>query len=113
LGMPALVTAPEFGTNADRIANRVALTDALTRATKQRSKADLLAACESAGVPAGPINDLAEVFADPQVIARGLKIEPEGLTGVRSPMTFSAADLALDRAAPKLGQHQDEVLGKL
>lgn len=113
LGMPALGTAPEFATNADRIANRVALTDALTRATKQRSKADLLAACESAGVPAGPINDLAEVFADPQVIARGLKIEPEGLTGVRSPMTFSAADLALDRAAPKLGQHQDEILGKL
>jgi crotonobetainyl-CoA:carnitine CoA-transferase CaiB-like acyl-CoA transferase len=113
LGMPALGTAPEFATNADRIANRAALTDALTRATKQRSKADLLAACESAGVPAGPINDLAEVFADPQVIARGLKIEPEGLTGVRSPMTFSAADLALDRAAPKLGQHQDEILGKL
>jgi crotonobetainyl-CoA:carnitine CoA-transferase CaiB-like acyl-CoA transferase len=113
LGMPALGTAPEFSTNADRIANRAALTDALTRATKQRSKADLLAACESAGVPAGPINDLAEVFADPQVIARGLKIEPEGLTGVRSPMTFSAADLALDRAAPKLGQHQDEILGKL
>jgi crotonobetainyl-CoA:carnitine CoA-transferase CaiB-like acyl-CoA transferase len=113
LGLPALATAPEFATNADRVTNRVALTDALTRATKQRSKADLLAACESAGVPAGPINDLAEVFADPQIIARGLKIEPEGLTGVRSPMTFSGADLALNRAAPKLGQHQDEILGKL
>lgn len=113
LGLPALGTTPEFATNADRIANRDALTDTLTRATNQRSKADLLAACEAAGVPAGPINDLAEVFADPQVIARALKIEPEGLTGVRSPMTFSAADLALNRAAPKLGQHQDEVLGKL
>lgn len=112
LGLPALGTTPEFATNADRVANRVALTESLTRATKQRSKADLLAACEAAGVPAGPINDLAEVFADPQIIARGLQIEPEGLTGVRSPMTFSGADLALNRAAPKLGQHQDEVLGK-
>lgn len=112
LGLQALGTAPEFATNADRVANRVALTDALTRATKQREKADLLAACEAAGVPAGPINDLAEVFADPQVIARGLQITPEGLTGVRSPMTFSGADLALNRAAPKLGQHQDEILGK-
>lgn len=112
LGLPAMGTAPEFATNADRIANRIALTEALSRATKQRSKADLLAACEDAGVPAGPINDLAEVFADPQVIARGLKITPDGLNGVRSPMTFSGADLALDRPAPKLGEHQDEILGK-
>jgi crotonobetainyl-CoA:carnitine CoA-transferase CaiB-like acyl-CoA transferase len=113
LDLAALGTAPEFATNADRIANREALTTALTRATQQRSKADLLAACEAAGVPAGPINDLAEVFADPQVIARGLQIAPGGLKGVRSPMTFSGADLALDRPAPKLGEHQADVLGKL
>ena len=113
LGLSALGTTPEFATNADRVANRQAMTEALTRATSQRSKADLLAACEAAGVPAGPINDLAEVFADPQVIARGLQIAPEGLKGVRSPMAFSGADLALDRPAPKLGEHQDEILGKL
>ncbi|MGB3280201.1 MAG: CaiB/BaiF CoA-transferase family protein [Pseudorhodobacter sp.] len=113
LGLAALGTAPDFATNADRIANREAMTESLTRATSQRSKADLLAACEASGVPAGPINDLAEVFADPQVIARGMQIAPEGLKGVRSPMTFSGADLALDRPAPKLGEHQDEVLGKL
>jgi len=113
LGLPALGSAPEFATNADRVANRVAMTEALTRATNQRSKADLLAACEAAGVPAGPINDLAEVFADPQVIARAMQIAPGGLKGVRSPMTFSGADLSLDRPAPKLGEHQDEVLGKL
>lgn len=112
LGLAALGTAPEFATNADRVTNRVAMTEALTRATSQRTKADLLAACETAGVPAGPINDLAEVFADPQVVARGLQIAPEGLKGVRSPMTFSGADLALGRPAPKLGEHQDEVLGK-
>jgi crotonobetainyl-CoA:carnitine CoA-transferase CaiB-like acyl-CoA transferase len=64
-----------------------------------------LAACETAGVPAGPINDLAEVFADPQVVARGMQIAPDGVPGVRSPMTFSGADLALGRAAPRLGQN--------
>ncbi|MDN5788463.1 CaiB/BaiF CoA-transferase family protein [Pseudorhodobacter sp.] len=112
LGLSAMGTAPEFATNADRIANRVAMTEALSRATRQRDKVDLLAACEAAGVPAGPINDLAEVFADPQVIARGLKITPEGLNGVRSPMTFSGAELALSRPAPKLGEHQAEILGK-
>jgi crotonobetainyl-CoA:carnitine CoA-transferase CaiB-like acyl-CoA transferase len=112
LGMGAMGTAAEFATNADRVVNRVAMTEALGRATKQRSKADLLAACEGAGVPAGPINDLAEVFADPQVIARGMQIAPDGLPGVRSPITFSGAELALDRPAPKLGEHQDAVLGK-
>ena len=112
LGLQDMATAPEFLTNADRVTNRVALTDRITAATRGWSKADLLAACEAAGVPAGPINDMAEVFADPQVVARGMQIAPEGLPGVRSPMTFSGADLALDRPAPRLGQHQDEVLKK-
>ena len=111
LGLSAMGTAPEFATNADRVANRGAMTEALTRATKQHSKAELLALCEGAGVPAGPINDLAEVFADPQIIARGMQIAPEGLKGVRTPITFSGADLALDRAAPKLGAHQEDILG--
>ncbi|MDT8857435.1 CaiB/BaiF CoA-transferase family protein [Paracoccaceae bacterium Fryx2] len=111
LGLPDMATAPGFATNADRIANRAAMTDRLTAATSLRSKADLLAACEAEGVPAGPINDLAEVFADPQIIARGLRIEVQGLPGVRSPFRFSGADMALDRAAPKLGEHQAEVLG--
>lgn len=111
LGLPALATDRDFATNADRLANRPALTEALTRATRQRSKADLLAACEAEGVPAGPINNLAEVFADPQVIARGLQIAPGGVPGVRSPMTFSDAALALDRPAPRLGEHQGEIAG--
>jgi crotonobetainyl-CoA:carnitine CoA-transferase CaiB-like acyl-CoA transferase len=58
-------------------------------------------------VPAGPINDMAEVFADPQVIARSLRIAPQGVPGVRAPLRFSGADLAMDRAAPRLGQDQD------
>ncbi|MDP2737295.1 MAG: CaiB/BaiF CoA-transferase family protein [Pseudorhodobacter sp.] len=111
LGQPQLAGAP-YQTNADRVANREALTKELTVATRLRRKADLLTACAAAGVPAGPINDLAEVFADPQVVHRGLRLDLGGVPGLRSPFTFSNADLALDRAAPKLGEHQDEVLGK-
>ena len=111
LRLPGMAAAPEFATNADRIANRAAMTEGLADATRQWSKADLLAACEAEGVPAGPINDLAEVFADPQIVHRGLKITVQGVPGVRSPFTFSDATLALDRPAPKLGEHQDEVPG--
>ena len=111
LGLDDMARAPQFLTNADRIANRQEMTARITGATRAWAKADLLRACEDQGVPAGPINDLAEVFEDPQVQARGLKIAPGGLPGVRSPMTFSDADLALDRPAPKLGEHQVEVLG--
>lgn len=111
LGLDDMAGAAEFATNALRIANRTEMTRRITAATLRWSKADLLAACEAQGVPAGPINDLAEVFADPQVLARGLQISPDGIPGVRSPMTFSGATLALDRPAPKLGEHQDEVLG--
>ena len=105
LGLDAMATAPEFLTNADRIAHREDMTRRLTEATTRFTKADLLAACEAEGVPAGPINDLAEVFADPQVIARGLRLNFDGVPGVRSPFTFSDAELALDRPAPKLGEH--------
>ena len=112
LDLPEIATAPAYLTNADRVTSRAALTETITAATRGWTKAGLLAACETAGVPAGLINDMAEVFADPQVIARGMQIAPEGLPGVRSPMRFSGADLALDRPAPRLGQHQDEVLGK-
>lgn len=111
LRLPGMVAAPEFATNADRIANRAAMTEGLAAATRHWSKAGLLAACEAEGVPAGPINDLAEVFADPQIIHRGLQITVQGVPGVRSPFTFSDATLALDRPAPKLGEHQAEVLG--
>jgi crotonobetainyl-CoA:carnitine CoA-transferase CaiB-like acyl-CoA transferase len=109
LGLPALATAPDYTTNADRVTNRATLTAAMTAATRQWRKADLLAACEAQGVPAGPINDMAEVFADPQVVARRLRIDPGGVPGVRSPFTFSDADLALDRPSPRLGQHQGQV----
>ena len=110
LGLPDLAEAPDYLTNADRVKNRVALTAAMTAATQRWAKADLLQACEDQGVPAGPINDLAEVFADPQVIARGMRLDLDGIPGVRSPFTFSDAELSLDRPSPKLGEHQDDLL---
>ena len=110
LDLVDMATHADYLTNADRVVNRVALTVRITAATKAWTKVDLLAACETQCVPAGPINSLDEVFADPQVIARQMQIAPDGLPGVRSPMTFSGAELSLDRPAPKLGEHQDEIL---
>jgi len=107
LGLGDMATAPEFLTNADRIANREEMTRRLTEATLTHSKAELLAACEAEGVPAGPINDLAEVFADPQVMARGMRTESDGVPGVRPPFRFSNAEIAVTRPAPKLGQDDD------
>ena len=105
LDLPDMATDAAYLTNADRIANRATMTQRLTEATRRMTKSALLAACEAQGVPAGPINDLAEVFADPQVVARSMQIAPDGVPGVRSPMTFSGAELALDRTAPTLGQN--------
>jgi len=104
LGLDEMAQAPEFLRNSDRIANRAEMTRRLTQATLLRSRADLLAACEAHGVPAGPINDMAEVMADPQVRARGLQIETDGVPGIRTPIRFSDTELAFDRPAPKLGE---------
>ncbi len=111
LGLPALATAPDYATNADRIQNREALTAALQAVTRGWSRDDLLAALEARGIPAGPINDMADVFADPQVIARGLRITPGGVPGVRLPVVFSDAELATDRPSPALGQDDDPISG--
>ena len=104
LDLPEMAEAPEFLTNADRLGNREEMTRRLTERTLQRDRAELLAACEAEGVPAGPINDLADVFADPHVQARGMQIELDGVPGVRSPFRFSDASVAMDRPAPKLGE---------
>ncbi|EPX79754.1 CaiB/BaiF CoA transferase family protein [Salipiger mucosus] len=104
LKLDALAEAPEYLTNADRVANRDSLAARLSAATQTWTKEALLQGCEDEGIPAGPINDLEEVMADPQVQARGLQITPEGVPGVRSPFRFSDAELVLDRASPKLGK---------
>lgn len=106
LGCPELATDPAYATNADRLENRAALIDLLMVRTRGWTKAELLAGCEGAGVPAGPINDMGEVFADPQIVHRGMQITPDGLPGVRTPITFSGAQLSLADASPKLGEHQ-------
>ena len=99
-----MATESRFLRNADRVANRPEMIALLSAATAQRSKADLLAGCEADGIPAGPINDMAEVFADPQVIARGMQIELDGVPGVRGPIRFSGAEPAHHRPAPRLGE---------
>lgn len=104
LGLDDMAKAPDFLRNSNRIANRETLTGLLTQATRQRCRADLLAACEAEGVPAGPINDLADVMADPQVQARGMEIALDGVPGIRTPIVFSDAELDLHRPAPKLGE---------
>ena len=104
LGLDEMAKAPDFLRNSNRIANRETLTGLLTQATRQRCRADLLAACEAEGVPAGPINDLADVMADPQVQARGMEIALDGVPGIRTPIVFSDAELDLHRPAPKLGE---------
>ena len=104
LGLAELADDPAYLSNADRIQNRDELTRILGNATRGFNKLDLLAACEAKGIPAGPINDMAEVMADPQVQARGMQIAPGGIPGIRSPFRFSDAELALDRPSPKLGE---------
>ncbi|MCB1339851.1 MAG: CoA transferase [Pseudooceanicola sp.] len=104
LALDDMAEAPEFLKNKDRIANRRVMIARLNGATAGWSKADLLAACEKQGVPAGPINDLSEVMADPQVVARGMQVMLDGVPGIRSPFRFSDAELALHRPAPKLGE---------
>lgn len=113
LGLPALARAEEYRSNADRIRNRGELIAALSTATRQWRRDPLLAECEARGIPAGPINDLADVFADPQIRARGLRVDLEGVPGVRTPISFGDAELALERAAPGLDAHRDEILREL
>ncbi len=74
---------------------------------------DLLAALEKAVVPAGPINTIADLFADPQFVARGMRIEPRGSARRSRPIVMSESPLALDRRSPKLGEHEDEILREI
>lgn len=102
-----LALGQRFASNADRLENRDELTAILTAETCKWTKADLLAACEGHGVPAGPINDMAEVFADPQIVARGMQLDLDGIPSVRLPVVFSDVDEVVQTASPKLGEHQD------
>ena len=107
LGVDVLGIDPRFATNPARLEHRDTLVPLLVDKMKDWTKADIMAACETHGVPSGPINTFEDVFADPQVIARGLRLDLDGAPSVRPPMRFSDSELALDRPAPVLGQDQD------
>ncbi|WP_300032735.1 CaiB/BaiF CoA-transferase family protein [uncultured Roseobacter sp.] len=108
LGLSEMATAPDFLKNENRLANRGEMIRRLTAATLERTRDDLLAACEAEGVPAGPINDMADVMADPHVQAQGMEVSLDGVPGIRAPFTFSDATLALHRPAPRLGENDSD-----
>ncbi|QFG35994.1 crotonobetainyl-CoA:carnitine CoA-transferase CaiB-like acyl-CoA transferase [Paracoccus pantotrophus] len=104
LDLAGLATDPDYATNPARVANRARLVPLLADATCRFARSALIALLEEAGVPAGPVNDVAEALAEPQVQARGLRIAPEGIAGLRSPLRFSRSPLVTERAAPALGE---------
>ncbi len=103
LGLDALAGQADFATNPARVRHRDRLVPLLAGATRQWSRAELIATLERAGVPAGPVNNVAEALAEPQIAARGLRIAPEGIAGLRNPIRFSRSPVVSDRAAPALG----------
>jgi crotonobetainyl-CoA:carnitine CoA-transferase CaiB-like acyl-CoA transferase len=114
-GCPELARDPRFATNGKRVENRAELTRLLAEVFKKRSKNEWLELLEAAGVPNGPINDIAQVFQEPQVKARGVRIELDHaaagkLPMVASPMRFSGTPIEYHRGPPLLGEHTAEVL---
>jgi crotonobetainyl-CoA:carnitine CoA-transferase CaiB-like acyl-CoA transferase len=114
-GHPELARDPRFATNAGRVRHREVLVPLLEPLLKSRTRQQWLQALEAAKVPSGPINALHEVFADPQVVARGMTMQvPHPLNDklrlVASPIKLSATPVQVRRAPPLLGQHTDEVL---
>jgi len=114
-GCAELADDARFASNGKRVENRAELTRLLQEIMEKRSTRDWVQLLEAAGIPNGPINDLAQVYEEPQVKARGIKIEMEHpvagkLPTVASPMRFSATPVEYALAPPVLGQHTDEVL---
>ncbi|WP_420101988.1 CaiB/BaiF CoA transferase family protein [Bosea sp. (in: a-proteobacteria)] len=117
LGEPALAEHPDYVDNRSRVKNRVALTVHLHRLCQRHAKADLLAVLETLHVPAGPINDVAEVFADKQVVARGVRVDLPNtaakggtIPSVASPIVMDGVRQVAPRPSPGLGEHADEIL---
>jgi crotonobetainyl-CoA:carnitine CoA-transferase CaiB-like acyl-CoA transferase len=117
LGVNALGTDARFATNKDRILNRAEFNETFYPIFRRFTRAQLLPQLDAAGVPAGPINTIGDVFTDPQVTHRGMRIDLDnplaasGATpGLRSPIVMDGKPLASKRPAPGLGQHNDDVL---
>ncbi|RJG23449.1 CaiB/BaiF CoA transferase family protein [Massilia cavernae] len=116
-GHPEWASDARFATNALRVANRAVMIPLLRQATVMRTTAEWIALLEAHAVPCGPINRIDQVFADPQVQARGLRIElGHALAGrvplVANPVRLSASPVSYRRPPPLLGQHTDEVLAE-
>ena len=109
LELGGIAADPLYATNSARVANRVAVAAMISEKTIAWKRDDLLDRFESRSVPAGPINTVADVFEDPQFQARGMRIEPQGIPGMRTPITFSEAELNIERRAPKRGEHDAEI----
>lgn len=117
LGEASMADDARFRTNAGRVTHRALLVPALTAVTMRFATAALLQALEAAGVPAGPINDLAGVFSDPQVVARGMVTQGSAplakggtLPVLRAPILMDGAPLIAERVSPGLDEHRAEVL---
>jgi len=120
LGIPALAREPAYLNNVDRIKNRGALIAELSRHTSKLKRDDLLAKLEAVFVPAGPINTVADVFADPQVIHRGMRIDVPyaaaaggTIPGLRAPITINKQRMAAERPSPQLGEHTADILKEI
>ncbi|PPV36615.1 CaiB/BaiF CoA transferase family protein [Ectopseudomonas oleovorans] len=117
-GIANLADDPRFVTNKARVAHRAELIPLLRQATVFKTTAQWIELLEKAGVPCGPINDLQQVFADPQVQARGLRLDLPNAMGsstpqVASPLRLSATPVAYRSAPPLLGQHTEALLQRL
>ena len=120
LGAPELAEVPAYRDNKGRLAHRAEIVERICALTARVSRTELLDKLEAVGVPAGPINDLAQVFADPQVIHRGMQLEVPSaaakagtIPGVRTPIMIDGAPMASDRPAPRLGEHSAEILREI
>jgi crotonobetainyl-CoA:carnitine CoA-transferase CaiB-like acyl-CoA transferase len=120
LGEPALAQQAEYKTNADRVMNRGKLIAHLTTLTMKLTRAQLLAGLEGVNVPAGPIYDLNDVFGDPQVIHRGMKLNVQSaaakagaIPGIRTPIVIGGEPMASSQPSPRLGEHTQEILHEI
>jgi crotonobetainyl-CoA:carnitine CoA-transferase CaiB-like acyl-CoA transferase len=114
-GCMEFTTDPKYSTNAVRVQNRAEITALLNAVFVKRTTKEWVKLLDDAGVANGPINNLQQVFEEPQVIARGMKIElPHAVAGkvslVASPMRFSGTPIKHEVPPPALGQHTDEIL---
>ena len=113
LNLEEIAMSELFLTNADRLKNRSLLIEKLSCKTTKFLKKDLLEACEKQGIPAGPINDMSEVFDDPQVVYRGLSKEIDNIPTILSPFRFSDSKMQISKTSPKLGENTDEILSSI